>query len=196
MARENREGAAMGHHWTCAEIWEAYGQLPRAEHVRLRKLAGHWKWRTDYADADDLLVTALVRLCKEGRYDKNIPLGALIYQKMRSLANSSRRGAAQRSVKIILEPGHLAVDSVESVVIDEEETFLRLTREQQAIRSIKTHFQGDPVVLQIFEGILGRIPARQVQAQTGMTVTQYNSAHRRYRRGLRALFPGWRPSND
>lgn len=179
--------------WTPMEIMKMFVQLPPAELCRIR-LSARYLSRGTGEDEDELVHEAIARLCRT-EPPREIKLPVLMYQTMRSLAHCSRNSARRtRHTRGGEEERHLCTASAEQEVEELEEENRRAVRDQDAIEQIWRFFGNDAGVSAILEGISeGKSPS-QIRFEAGMTQLDYNSAHRRLRRGLDKLFPGRRKS--
>ena len=89
--------------------------------------------------------------------------------------------------------GHSNACVVEQAV-DIEETQERIKQATADSQAIDTHFATDEEITWIIMGYKDEIKAATIREISGMTATQYETAHRRFRRGLDKLFPGRRTS--
>lgn len=183
--------------WKPTEIMAEFARLSvesPAVLCRLRMSARRLIWRTAYDDEHELVHAALERLCRTSPPRLELPL--LIYQTMRSLAHCSRNSAPQRARRCNYEEEmQLCTVSTEQLVEDLEEEDGREARNRRAIRRLRDYFTDDRHVSAILDGIAADKKARAIRPDAGMTLDEYNSAHRRLRRGLDKLFPDRRTHN-
>ena len=121
---------------------------------------------------------------------------------IQGIANDSRESAGQRVTDRIEELATEAV-SVEQVLAQSEHYHPDIVtqaleleeaneREEQVkaiVGKIDDNFAEDEEVNWILMGIKDDLPASEVRELSGMTQTQYDTARRRFRRGLDKLFP-------
>jgi hypothetical protein len=172
---------------TLQDVQLALSLLTPAEHVRLLKAARAKIGGTAFqGEPQDLVV----------------PFVAYLRNTMRGIASDARARSIRHPTQSLFSTSEdqdgdsdifgslgLGTPSAEDICLEEEEVLL--AREQgKAIRSkVLASFEGDEDVLWIIRGIEQGLSARNVQTQAGMTKTRYESAHKRWRRGLGRLFP-------
>jgi hypothetical protein len=131
------------------------------------------------------------------RWKKGIPFMAYLVMTIRGAASDSRRSVLRRR-EVSNGEGPDLTDSLqfaapppEQILAEEEE--LRCAEwDSAAVRNVWNRFKEDEHVCWIIRGIINEVPAKRIQELSGMTATQYNTALRRWNRGLAALFPGRR----
>jgi DNA-directed RNA polymerase specialized sigma24 family protein len=195
---------------TLQDVQLALSLLTAADYGSLLKIARAYKGGSAYQhDPWDLVCeachTALRAAGGQGgrRWPRNVPFMAYLANTIRGTA-SDARGAARRhatqsilltsaagdEASDVLESLGLGTASTEDTCLEEEE--LRLVRAwEEAVRAkVLAHFAADEDVLRVIRGIEEGLSARKIQAEAGMSKTRYESAHRRWRRGLDRLFAG------
>ena len=162
---------------------------------------------SEYRDPFELINEA-VRRCmqaavgQQGRaWPVDVPFEAYLMQSMEGLASDSRDSWYQRNH---VEVEALAIDgqsdddvfgalrshapSVEASLVEAEGQQQRESEAEKAVAKIKDYFVGKPAVANLIDGKLAELTAAEIREMFDMTQTQYDSAHRAYRRGLEQLF--------
>jgi hypothetical protein len=155
------------------------------------------------------LLNETVKRCMQAAVDRehgrpwplDVPFEAYLIKSMEGLASDSRDSWYQRnhvSIEAIALEGQSADDvlgeldrhvpSVESTLIELEERGQREDEAETNVARIKAHFASKPAVTQLIEGKLADLSATETREIFDMTQTEYDSAHRAYRRGLERLF--------
>lgn len=195
------------------DVRQAIEALSKEETYRLRKAADILIGGTEYQASVEIINEAIVRTISAAnggngrRWPKDVPFMAYMIQTIKGLANDSRESSAQTktdhieamavdglSAEEVLGRLELCHPDIVTTVIEFEETQERQDRAKSAADKIDAHFSGDSEITWIIMGHKdGQSPA-EIRELAEMTETQYNSARRRFRRGLEKLFPGRRPS--
>lgn len=191
------------------DVRQAYESLTNDELYRLHKLARALLSGTEYSDPQDLLNETLVRTLRaangeKGRHwPKSVPFVSFLGQTMKGLAddslNSSHIKQTQEMEALATEAltadeaigahGHSYPDVVVLAVEAGEVADDRDRAIQDAAR-IDAHFVGDDEVGWLVMGHKDDLKAAEIRELSGMDQTQYETARRRFRRGLEKLFPG------
>jgi DNA-directed RNA polymerase specialized sigma24 family protein len=194
---------------TIEDVCQAYESLTNDELYRLHKLARVLLAGTEYSDPQDLLNETLVRTLRaangeKGRHwPKSVPFVAFLGQTMKGLAddslNSSHIKQTQEMEALATEAltadeaigahGHCYPDVVALAVEAGEIADDRYRAIQDAAR-IDAHFVGDDEVGWLVMGHKDDLKAAEIRELSGMDQTQYETARRRFRRGLEKVFPG------
>lgn len=195
------------------DIRQAIENLSAEDFARIRKAAKYCLIGTEYQDPQELVNEAVVRAMKgaiggSGRHwPKRVAFVAFMFKTIESIASGSRESPLQantlRLEAIAVESanaddalaalGHSNACVVEQAV-DIEETQERIRQATADSQAIDTHFATDEEITWIIMGYKDEIKAATIREISGMTATQYETAHRRFRRGLDKLFPGRRTS--
>jgi hypothetical protein len=189
-------------HATVEEVRLAIDQLGRADRVRLLCVASIAMQGSPYGEPRELVVDAIVATLHAAagdgarRWRFEVPFVTHLITTMRGIAIDARRSMRRQAGDAALDgspphgsgsadPAERSYPSVEDHLID------RIGREhQEAIAEIVTRFfKGDAQVRWIIRGIMEKLPARRVQEMAGMTTVEYESARRRFHRGVDTLFP-------
>ena len=198
---------------TPEDVRQAIEALSKEESYRLRKAADILIGGTEYQAPLEIINEAIVRTISaanggNGRHwPKDVPFMAYMIQTMRGLANDSRESSAQSKTdrieamavdglsadEVLGQLEHCHPDIV-TTVIELEEFQERQDRAKAVADKIDAHFAGDSEITWIIMGNKDGQSAAEIRELAEMTETQYNTARRRFRRGLEKLFPGRRPS--
>lgn len=198
---------------THEEVAQAIERLTDADLIRLDKAAAILLGGTGYASPKDLLHEALARALQGGlgpdgrHWPRDVPFTVFVKNAMKSIADTSRHSLPVTEEVLagdLVDPDSLdgdptevfgtGVSSVETEAIDLEDRRAKDTQDTADLAAVNAHFRHDDQVSWIIMGIQDNIPAREIQGLSGMSSTQYETAHRRFRRGLEKLFPGRRKS--
>jgi len=183
---------------TLDQIEEQIERLTDADWMKVRKMAEGHLWGTRLGDPEDLINETLVRLI-EGtrRWSPGMAFVPWLGSAMKSVADGIRN---LKHVKIEALAGDMISDTDSEEVLDvfasEDRTPLDslLTEEarkdaEATVAKIQTFFKGDEDVEWILMGIEDGLKAEDIRETSGMTLTQYESAKKRLRRGLVRQFP-------
>ena len=196
---------------TAEEIGEAVENLTEAELGRIHRAAQYALFGTEYTDPLELLGEAVLRTLqsvgvKEGRHwPKDVHFVAYIIRTMQSIADGSsgsiiqsrtahletmagRHGDAEWA---LAQEGFSSPDVVEQA-LEVEETTERQARAAADAVLIEAHFADDEEIQFLIMGDKDDMKPDEIRAVSGMDQTAYNSARRRFRRGLNTLMPGRR----
>lgn len=199
---------------TTDDVRQAIECLTSAEMLRLRKAGSLCLAGSDYAKADDLINEAIRRTMdaaaglKGRRWPKRVPFMAYMIETMRGLASDSRGSAQRRDTENIqalslegsdpdealgalLQRGQRPA-SIDTALIDVQDAEEAGEADDRDLAALDKHFAGDEQVEYLIMGIKDGMKPVEVLEISGMSQTQYDTAKRRYRRGLDKLFPGRR----
>lgn len=198
---------------TAEEICEAVERLTVAEIGRIHRAAQYLIFGTEYTNPQELLNEAVQRTLegvgvKEGRHwPKKVDFVAYINMTMQSIANGSSSSITQsRTTRLEAIAGHdgdvelaLAQEGFSSPDVVEQALELEETNERQARAAadaalIEAHFANDEEIQFLIMGDKDGMTPSEIRAVSGMDQTTYDTARRRFRRGLNALMPGRRKS--
>jgi hypothetical protein len=193
---------------TSQEVLTAIHQLSDADYLRLNKVARSKMGGTPYQDPHELVThaisTAYCAAAGQGgrRWPTRVAFVAYLIRTIQGIASDARRAVVQRrTVTGLFVPGEetgegnllpfpdLFSASAEEMCADEEAKSLKEKADGENLKTVIAFFREDRQVLAILWGILEELDVREIQARSGMSRTQYDSAHRRWRRGLDRLFP-------
>lgn len=194
---------------TIDDVRQAYEALTNDELFRLLKLARIFLIGTEYADPQELLNEALVRTLRaangeKGRHwPKSVPFVAFLAKTVQGLADDSHNSSyirqtqemevlatdAMTAEEALGVHGHAHPDVV-ALAIEAGERADDQDRAKQDAERIDTYFAGDDEVGWLVMGHKDDLKAADIRELSGMSQTQYETARRRFRRGLEKLFPG------
>lgn len=194
---------------TIDDVRQALEALTNDELYRLHKAARSFVGGTEYDSSDDLFNEAVIRTLRaangeKGRHwPKDVEFVAFLMQTMRGLANDSYNSAyVENNVGLgSLAPedgtaedglgakGHYHADVVTLAIAAGERAEARESAATAAAK-IDEFFAGDDEVTWLVMGHKDGMKAVEIREVSGMTLTQYETARRRFRRGLENLFPG------
>lgn len=198
---------------TAEEIGEAVDGLTEAELGRIHRAAQYALFGTEYTNPLELLGEAVQRTLegvgvKEGRHwPKDVHFVAYIIRTMQSIADGSSDSIVQSrtahletmagrdgdSDLALAREGFSSPDVVEQA-LEVEETTERQARAAADAALIEAHFADDDEIQFLIMGDKDGMKPDEIRAVSGMDQTAYNTARRRFRRGLNTLMPGRRKS--
>ncbi|WP_244138166.1 hypothetical protein [Burkholderia vietnamiensis] len=196
---------------TAEEIGEAIEMLTEAELGRIHRAAQYALFGTEYTDPLELLGEAVQRTLegvgvKEGRHwPKDVHFVAYIIRTMQSIAEGSSSSITQsRTTYLETMAGRegdaesaLAREGFHSPDVVEQALEIEETKERQAravadAALIDAHFANDEEIQFLIMGDKDGMKPSEIRAVSGMDQTAYDTARRRFRRGLNTLMPGRR----
>lgn len=198
---------------TAEEIGEAVESLTEAELGRIHRAAQYALFGTEYTNPLELLGEAVQRTlegvgAKEGRHwPKDVHFVAYVIRTMQSIADESSDSSIQsRTAHLetmagrdgdaelaLAQEGFSSPDVVEQA-LEVEETTERQARAAADSALIEAHFADDEEVQFLIMGDKDGMKPDEIRAVSGMDQTAYDTARRRFRRGLNTLMPGRRKS--
>lgn len=189
-------------HATADEVAEAAARLTPQNYLRLYRAARICLAGSTYTDAEDLVTEAvatpfMAALGQGGRrWPRAIDFMAFLIMTIRGLASDSRRRPER---KLTVSQYEQAPDgqerdrfaarscptahSPEDLALDDQDHQDMLA----VLAAVQEYFSEDPQVQWVMKGIEGDLPPAEVQQLSGMSVTHYESARRRFRRGVEKL---------
>lgn len=190
---------------TAEQIRAAIEGLTEEDYARLRRAGSAFLYGSEYTDPLELMNEAIARAMhgagqtKGRHWPLHVPFVAFLIMTMSSIANASTESLTQTVTRSIadfvpdgvaysdfaLEP--LRVTSAEGEQLDEEERASESARTAKVFADIEAFFADDEEVLMLVLCLRDGQRPREIQESAGMTVTQYNTARRRLRRGLTKL---------
>ena len=198
---------------TAEEICEAVERLTVAEIGRITRAAQYLLFGTEYTNPLELLSEAVQRTlegvgAKEGRHwPKSVDFVAYINMTMQSIANGSSSSATQSrtmhleamagydgDVEFALALGGFSSPDVVEQALELEDTSERQVRAAADAALIEAHFAKDEEIQFLIMGDKDGMTPSEIRAVSDMTQTRYDTARRRFRRGLNTLMPGRRKS--
>jgi hypothetical protein len=204
---------------TCAttdDIRQAIESLTTEETSRLRRAARYCLFGTAYSDPHELINEAVKRamnaaMGQKGRkWPKSVPFLAFMIKTMQGLADDSLNSSGQRltvSVEDMTLEGSTADEAlaavrgydhhhkdVVSMAVGAQEAQERHEAAKPDADAIDAYFAGDDGIGYLIMGMKDGMKPAEVREISGMSQTEYDTAKRRFRRGLDKLFPGRRQS--
>lgn len=196
---------------TVEDIRQAIEALSETDLLRLRKAAAIHIGGTEYHDPMELVNEAVCRTMSAAngdpgrRWRKSVPFQAYMVQTIRGLSSDSRDGLPQARTRrleataaddasrdeLMGSVGHCEPDIL-SAHIEQEERENRRDQAKATTNLIDSHFSDDNEVVFIIMGHKDDMTPAEIRDLGEMTETQYNTARRRFRRGLEKLFQGRR----
>lgn len=195
------------------DVCQAYEGLSDLELYRLHKAALIQLSGSDYSDPDEIINEAIIRTLKaanggEGRrWPKNVPFIAYLIQVIRGLASDSRNSEYQSKTDWLeaMVPadattedvlGHLDHHHSDTLtnILEVELNTERQARAKADADLIEAHFSQDTQVTWIILGRKEDLSPGEIMEMGEMTRTQYDTAMRRFRRGIENIFSEKRPS--
>lgn len=190
---------------TPEDVRQAIGALSKEDLYRLFKYARYCLPGTGYVDPMELIGEAVARTMagayggKERHWPKvRVPFYTYLKNTIRSLVSEARESEEQ-SKTLQLEAITPTGTSTEEFLghlqhCHPDALTLELARERQDeaivdLAKIEASFSGDDEVLWIIEGMKDGLAATEIREMTRMTQIEYETARRRFRRGLDKLFP-------
>jgi hypothetical protein len=193
MGPASRHGPPASIHDICASIQSLTGP----EWVRIRTFAATLLWETDFASPDELINETLERFLSGSRsWPKDVAFLTCLCNAMKSVADGDR-GLIHKRYEVEAttdQPSDLMAGKDTHIESAEQEA-LKDERRVAAARDlahIYAVFQDDEEVNWVLLGIEDRMPPADLQAISGMTQTQYETARKRLRRKVMQLFKAWR----
>lgn len=195
------------------EICDAVERLTKDEIGRIHRAAQYALFGTEYTDPQELLGEAVRRTLEgvgteEGRHwPKGVHFVAYLIKTMQSIADGSSSSAVQtRTAHIetmagddgdaelaLAQHGFTSPDVVEQA-LELEETNARQSHAAADIALIEAHFANDDEIQYLIMGDKEGMTPSEIRAVSGMDQTAYDTARRRFRRGLNTLMPGRKKS--
>lgn len=189
---------------TLENIERAIVDLSDADWIKLRKMATGHLWGTRLEDPDALINDTIERLIAGKRtWHLDMAFVPWMDSAMRSVANHLRTLKQEKALVLAgdLANGCEAPDEPLDHLGEDGETPLDilLTEEARAmaerdLSKIEESFRDDMEVGWILLGLDEKLSASEIQAISGMTKTQYETARKRLRRECNRLFPSGRKS--
>lgn len=193
------------------EICNAIESLREPEdYARLRKAATYCLYGTEFTDPKELLGEAVLRTLsaadggKGRRWPKGVDFMSFLIMSMQSIADGSRASAVQTRTSYLevmgveigvdaalAHAGHAHQDVVQDA-IHAEEDLERWARSKSDVALIEAFFVNDQEVSALIMGEKAEMKAEEIREIFEIDKTTYDTARRRFRRGLDKLMPGRR----
>ena len=198
---------------TAEEICEAVERLTEAELGRIHRAAQYAIFGTEYTDRLELLGEAVQRTLegvgiKEGRHwPKDVDFVAYIIRTMQSIADGSSSSITQLrtayletmagrdgDAELALTQEGFSSPDVFEQALEIEEKNERHAQAAADVALIEAYFASDDEIQFLIMGDKDGMKPSEIRAVSGMDQTAYDTARRRFRRGLNTLMPGRRKS--
>ena len=188
-----------------SRLEHAVSAMTKTAWARLYRLAGYFLLGgTTYKNPIELFNEAVQRTLDGRRnWPPAVAFDAYIWMIMRSIADADRKLEEERIEFLANDQPHFdgfdfegdrlaeygsAASAVDAVLED--------TAAQQAVKedlqTIEDNFKNDQNVMLVIMAIEDNIPPRELEADYGLTLTQYESARKKLRRYIDRQFPGRR----
>lgn len=196
---------------TPEDVHQAIETLTQEDRYRLRKAAVICLAGTEYQDPMELVHEAILRTMNaangsKGRHwPKNVPFMAYMIQTIKGLANDSRESLSQKKtdhIEVMAAEGSTTEEALSTVgyfhsdvlsqAVEWEDSLDRRNRAKTDAILIDARFADDSEVMMIIMGHKDGLTPAEIRELGEMSNTQYETARRRFRRGLENLFPGRR----
>jgi hypothetical protein len=190
---------------TAEQIRSAIESLTDDDYARLRRAGSAFLYGSEYTDPLELMNEGIARAMQgagqvKGRHwPLHVPFVAFLIMTMSSVANASTEAPTQTltdSLSDFVPEGvaysdfaikTLHATSVEAQLVNEEERAAESARCATVFADIEAFFADDEEVLMLVLCLRDGQRPREIQESADMTITQYNTARRRLRRGLTKL---------
>lgn len=195
------------------DIRSAIESLSSTELLRLKNAAALCLFGTEYQNPQELINEAITRTLsaahggKGRRWKMSVPFMAFMIMSVRGIANDSLESLPQtKTVRLeaMATEALTAEDalgamghrnpSVEELAIEIEEDDERQAGAKRDADAIDARFAADTEISWIIMGYKDGLAASDIRELAGMSATEYDTAKRRFRRGLEKLFPNRRKS--
>ncbi len=193
------------------EICAAIEALTEEELLRIKSAAKYALFGTEYTDPLELLDEAVVRALEgadggTGRHwPKTVHFVAFLIMTIHSIADASSSSVVQKRTDhlelmagesgdpnwALAHEGYFNCDAEEQA-IEIEENQSRRDRAKVDADLIEAHFAGDDEIQYLIMGDKDDMKAQEIREISGMSQKSYDTARRRFRRGLDKLMPGRR----
>ena len=185
------------------QVRSAVESMTNDDYTRLRHASSALRFGTDYGSVDALIHEAVLRTLRCAmtgvgrRWPLHVPFNTYLYMTMQSIANASVESPAHSKTDYFDEQyaGEAGLEfesevfspGTDEILMNAEQRTAAEEKAKKAIVDIEEHFADDDEVLMIiFRKREGQKP-RQIQQEEGMTKTQYETAMKRFSRGLSRL---------
>lgn len=188
------------------DIRNAIEELSQADMVRLHKASKNCLFGTEYKDTQELRNEAIMRAMRAAhgdkgrRWKKSVPFMAFLIRTMQGIANDSYESLTQTKTdsmedmateqtsieEALHEHGHFH-RGIEVIVVEIEKAEERQALAKQDLDAIDQFFKDDSEVNWIIMGYKDGLTASEVRELSEMSPTQYETARRRFRRGLEKI---------
>ena len=183
-------------HATKEEFTEAFMKLTKAQERALHVHARECLIGTPFTSSMDLIHEVIHRV-NEGRrkWPIGLPFEIFLFNTFRSVASSARMKSEMRNVSFdsLGENDRCSPIDYEPVCSAEEVAILgeRKREALAAIQRARNHFEWDIEVLQVLDGILADMDAKEIKVHFGLD----DSAYKKARQRLINQFKAWAKRN-
>lgn len=183
-------------HATIDEFTEAFMKLTQAQEKALHVHARECLIGTPYTSSMDLIHEVIHRV-NEGhrKWPIGVPIDAFLYNTFRSIASSARMKSEMKNLPIdSLDENDRCRPINYEPVSSAEDVALLNERKREAFAAIKrarSHFEWDIEALQVLDGILADMDAKEIKAQFNLGDAAYKKARQR----LINQFKAWAKRN-
>lgn len=193
---------------TSDDIRSAIESLSSPELLRLKNAAALCLFGTEYQNPQELINEAITRTLsaahggKGRKWKTSVPFIAFMIMSVRGIANDSLESLPQtKTVRLeAMATEALTTEdalgalghqnpSVEELAIGIEEDDERQAGAKRDADAIDARFADDTEISWIIMGYKDGLAASDIRELAGMSDMQYDTAKRRFRRGLQKLFP-------
>jgi len=197
---ENKNNAAS----ELDRVADAIEKLTTSEWNRLHKAARSFLFGTGFSDVDELVNETFCRALTGTRnWRVDVPFITFIINAMKSVADGDRKLIYKDEEVLATDLPNNDPDSdcdplerfgnkalsPETIIATE----IDRTLAEEDLKIIEKHFKNDEAVEWVLIGIEDEMSASEIIEMSGLTKTQYESARKKFLRGLDKLFPGRRP---
>jgi len=185
-----------------ARLEAAIGALSDADVVRLCKKMSYWAGGASDGDKMALFNEAILRTLDGARHwPSELPFEVFIFGAMKSIANGQRRLKQANSeiseTDLDRDDGDHSddyLDRIEGSKGTDEVLIARhaLLAHEARLDALKAHFKGDDNVELVLAALEDGTPRHVLIEEFGMTLTEYESARKKLRRGADVIFRGRR----
>jgi hypothetical protein len=185
-------------------VADAIEKLTTSEWNRLHKAARSFLFGTGFSDVDELVNETFCRTLTGTRnWRVDVPFITFIINAMKSVADGDRNLIYKDEEVLATDLPNNDPDSdcdplerfgnktlsPETIIATE----IDRTLAEEDLKIIEKHFKDDEAVEWVLIGIEDEMSASEIIEMSGLTKTQYESARKKFLRGLDKLFPGRRP---
>lgn len=193
------------------DVAEAVSNLTDVDMLRLQRAAAFCLPGSAFDAAEELAGEAISQTYRaalgEGgrRWPKDVAFIAFLLKTIQGLASDSRDSARQRQTvragdlidgdidrRDPFDALGISHPSIETELVEAETIESQHAIDQILIAKVSEYFKDDDQVQMIMMGIQDDLSAAEIREIAGMNPTQYETAWRRFRRGLNKLFPSGR----
>jgi RNA polymerase sigma-70 factor (ECF subfamily) len=176
---------------TQQDVLAELAALGDADTLRIHQIAKMRSFGLAGVTWEDLLQEAIARSIQgTRRWPRDVPFVAFLAQTLRSVANEEWRRRIREPVSLeadlpsgpdgeVMEMSDLETESIGTE---------RIVMARQILTEIDSLFEGDHHALAVIRGLANGQAPEEIQAEAGITATEYSSTQRRIRRALARRF--------